>query len=94
LFWLTQVACTAPRSRLTAIRLRAWLLPVSVADPSPAFWDAELLGDTDAAGVGVPDAAMAAVPAPPMTTAVAPAIAMVFHMMGSSVCCIGDLVLR
>jgi hypothetical protein len=84
LFLLTQVACTAPRSRLTALRLSPWGFWVSVVEVLAASSDAELLGDADVVGAGFPDAA-AAVPAPPMATAAAPAIAMVFHMMSSLV---------
>src|ERR1035437_8957835 len=80
LFSVTQVACTARRSRLTPGCLTAAVVGV-LAEVS----DAGLIDDADGVGVGVPDAANAAVPAPPMMAAVAPTAAIVFHMMCSLV---------
>jgi len=62
-------------------------LPAFVFDPFAELSDAKLLDEVDGVGVLVADAATAAVPAPPMTAAVAPATAMVFHMMCSLVHC-------
>src|SRR5664280_1590856 len=84
LFSVTQVACTALRSRSTAR-----CLPTSV-EVFVEMSDAELMDETDEVGVVVPDAANAAVPAPPMMTAVAPTAVILFHMMCSLVHCAGE----
>ena len=78
LFSVTQVACTARRSRLAPGCFTAF-----VVDALATMSDAGLIDEVDGAGAGVLVAATAAVPAPPMMTAVTPVMAILFHMMCS-----------
>ena len=78
LFWVTQVAWTAPRTRSA----RA-CLPASAFGAVAELSDAALVDEGEGVLVAVADEAKAAVPAPPMIAAVPPMMAIFFHMICS-----------